>query len=74
MDVPPLSDPQLRAARCRCGASHPAGAAHRCVGDESFDHTRRVSARAEQLMARLQAVRALGTLAGELRPLASFVD
>jgi len=61
-------------ARCRCGATHPVGEAHRCVGAEAFDHTRRVGARAELLIARMEAVRALGTLDGPLRPLAAFAE
>jgi len=61
-------------ARCRCGATHPVGEAHRCVGAEAFDHTRRVAARAELLIARMEAVRALGTLDGPLRPLAAFAE
>jgi hypothetical protein len=47
---------------------------HRCVGEEAFGHTRRVSARAELLIARMEAVRVLGMLTSELRPLASFAD
>ena len=46
---------------------------HRCVADEAVDHTRRVAAQAELLVARLEAVRALGTLTGEPRPLSAFV-
>lgn len=75
VDLAPNADPQPRPAWCRCSPLHPAGAApHRCVGDEAFDHSRRVAARAELLMARLEAVRAMGTLDGELRPLAAFAD
>jgi hypothetical protein len=44
------------------------------VGDEAVDHSRRVSVRAELLIARMEAVRALGTLTSELRPLAAFAD
>jgi len=38
------------------------------------DHTRRVSVRAELLIARMEAVRTLGTLTSDLRPLAAFAD
>jgi len=75
VDVPKVSDSEPRAARCRCGSTRPAGVpAHRCVGDEAVDHSRRVSVRAELLIARMEAVRALGTLTSELRPLAAFAD
>ena len=74
MDAPKVSGSEPRAAWCRCGAAHPAGAAHRCVGDEAIDHTRRVSVRADLLIARMEAVRALGTLTSELGPLAAFAD
>jgi hypothetical protein len=75
VDVPQVSRSAPRAAWCRCGSTHPAGAApHRCLGDEAVDHTRRVSARAELLIARMEAVRSLGTLTSELRPLAAFAD
>lgn len=75
VDVPQAFDPEPRAAWCRCGSTHPAGAPpHLCVGEEAVDHTRRVSVRAELLIARMEAVRALGTLTSELRPLAAFAD
>jgi len=75
VDVPPAFDSEPRTAWCRCSSTHPAGAAsHRCVGDEAVDHTRRVSVRAELLIARMEAVRALGTLTSELRPLTAFAD
>jgi hypothetical protein len=75
VDVPQVSEPELRAASCRCGVPRPVDVPpNRCVGDEAVDHTRRVCARAELLLARMEAVRALGTLTSELRPLAAFAD
>ena len=74
VDLIQFPEAAQRLARCRCGATHPVGEAHRCVGAEAFDHTRRVGARAELLIARMEAVRALGTLDGPLRPLAAFAE
>lgn len=75
VDQPPAANSQPRTAVCRCGATLAAGAApHRCTGEAAFDHTRRVGARASLLVARLEAVRALGTLSSEPRPLSAFAQ
>lgn len=73
VDLPTATDLEPPTAWCRCGATLPAGAPpHVCAGAEALDHTRRVSARAQLLIARVEAVRALGTLTGDLRPLSAF--
>lgn len=73
-DSQPVSDPTPHDARCRCGESLPADEPSRqCVESAAaLEHTDRVAFRAGLLMSRLLAVRTLGTLTGDLRPLTSF--
>ncbi|WP_270889562.1 hypothetical protein [Pedococcus sp. 5OH_020] len=59
---------------CRCGAtsSHPSHPQTCADSLAALEHTDRVGRRADALVSRLAAARAMGTAFGEVQPLATF--